>query len=295
MWGSKHMKLIRRAGRYLRRRAEKEALYLASFGDARHYRQLFSEVESCCLFIGYPRSGHSLVGSLLNAHRHVVISHELNLAQFVRRWSSEEQLFTMLLKRDEWFEQRGRSQSGYDYRVPGQWQGRFEAIRVIGDKKGGGTTALLTRSPPLLRRLQATLSRPLRFIHVLRNPFDNIATIYRRDVDRGRRPADSLSTVVRDYFSSCAGNMSLTESIGADRVHHLRLEDLIRAPHQTLASLCGSLGLDAPEDYLQACGSILFPQARKTRQTINWPSDLLGTIEARIEALPLLAGYSYTS
>ena len=45
---------------------------------------LFSQVQACCLFIGYARSGHSLVGSFLNAHRHAVIAHELNLLWYAR-------------------------------------------------------------------------------------------------------------------------------------------------------------------------------------------------------------------
>jgi len=36
--------------------------------DARRYRRHFDAVRTFCLFIGYPRSGHSLVGSLLDAH-----------------------------------------------------------------------------------------------------------------------------------------------------------------------------------------------------------------------------------
>ncbi len=44
----------------------------------------FRSVETYCMFIGNPKSGHSLVGFLLNAHNNAVISHELNaLAYFV--------------------------------------------------------------------------------------------------------------------------------------------------------------------------------------------------------------------
>jgi phage terminase large subunit-like protein len=42
-------------------------------------RNRFHDVGVFCIFIGYPRSGHSLVGSLLNAHPEVIISHELDV------------------------------------------------------------------------------------------------------------------------------------------------------------------------------------------------------------------------
>ena len=43
----------------------------------------FEKLQAYCMFIGYPRSGHSLVGSLLDAHPNIIIAHELNALQFV--------------------------------------------------------------------------------------------------------------------------------------------------------------------------------------------------------------------
>ena len=39
-----------------------------------------------CMFIGYPSSGHSVVGAFIDAHRNAIVSHELNAAQ--RIWSN---------------------------------------------------------------------------------------------------------------------------------------------------------------------------------------------------------------
>jgi hypothetical protein len=41
---------------------------------------------------------------------------------------------------DRWVVNKDR-ETGYDYRVPYSWQGRFSCIKAIGDKKGS-TTAL---------------------------------------------------------------------------------------------------------------------------------------------------------
>lgn len=51
--------------------------------------------------------------------------------------------------------------------------------QVIGDKKGGPTTSMLGKARGLLdlQELQKTVAVPIRLIHVIRNPFDNIATI----------------------------------------------------------------------------------------------------------------------
>jgi hypothetical protein len=52
---------------------------LLSAADRVWYRRSFDEVERFCLFAGYARSGHSIVGAVLDAHREAVIAHELEV------------------------------------------------------------------------------------------------------------------------------------------------------------------------------------------------------------------------
>ena len=40
----------------------------------------------------------------------------------------------------------------------------------------GGTSTLLTKSKEILKEVQDKIEIPLKFIHVIRNPFDNFAT-----------------------------------------------------------------------------------------------------------------------
>ncbi len=51
-----------------------------------------AELERFCFFIGYARSGHTLVATLLNAHRQVMIAHELDAIRFVRHGFRRAQL-----------------------------------------------------------------------------------------------------------------------------------------------------------------------------------------------------------
>jgi hypothetical protein len=44
-----------------------------------------AEIEAFALFIGYPGSGHTLLGMLLNAHREAVIVHELKVLRYAGR------------------------------------------------------------------------------------------------------------------------------------------------------------------------------------------------------------------
>ena len=163
-------------------------------GARRRNRAAFDEVSAFCLFVGYPRSGHSLLGALLNAHRHAVIAHELQAPQLVLAGCDRETLYARIL-RAAWFDLRGNT-SNYAYQVPNQWQGRFEHLRVVGDKRGGSAALAIGEHPNLLNRLRVMVGVRLRLIHVVRNPFDNIAAIslWHRLRNRGRRSGPSSAS-----------------------------------------------------------------------------------------------------
>jgi len=57
--------------------------------------------------------------------------------------------------------------------------------KVIGDKKGGQTAQLLDKLGDLsiLEEIKQVVQVPMKFIHVHRNPFDNIAAIALRGTE----------------------------------------------------------------------------------------------------------------
>jgi hypothetical protein len=67
------------------------------------------------------------------------------------------------------------------YAVPGQWQGTYQdKLEIIGDKKGGTTSAILANKPEELDRVRDLVKVPIKLVHVIRNPFDAIATHTKR-------------------------------------------------------------------------------------------------------------------
>ena len=54
---------------------------------------------------------------------------------------------------------------------------------MIGDKKEGRTSLLINRDPSSIKQLKEiakNLGVPMKFIHIVGNPFDNIATMVLR-------------------------------------------------------------------------------------------------------------------
>ncbi len=246
-----------------------------------------SALRSFCLFVGYPRSGHSLVGALLDAHRHTLLAHELDVLAFVGEGFSKDELARLVLGNARRFAAAGRAWTDYAYDVAGQWQGRCAELRILGDKKGGRSVRRLGDDPSLADRLAATMGVPLRYVHVVRNPWDNVATRIRR------KPATDAALLADRHFALVERVAALRERVGERALLDVRHEHLVADPRATLARLAAFLGLDAPEDWLAACASVVRPAPRRSRDEITWPRGLVDSIAARAARHAFLAGYAF--
>jgi hypothetical protein len=265
---------------------EVAASWLPSVYGAYKHRKDFEQVQTYCMFIGYPRSGHSLIGSLLAAHPRIVIAHELNALKYIQAGFSRNQLWALILRNDNAFTSGGREWTGYKYAVPNQYQGRFETLQVIGDKFGGLSTRKLLEKPKVLDRLRETVDVETRFVHVVRNPYDNITT-------HAFRNEFSLEEAIERYMRLCRGVAAVKERVGSDDVLDVRHESFIEDPPETLRRLCEWLGVKADADYLEDCSSIVFDSPRKTRFDGPWTPSLISDVRDRIAGFEWLKGYSY--
>lgn len=258
--------------------------YLSSW-QGRRRRDSFSQVETFVMFAGHPRSGHTVVASLLNAHPDVVIGHRLRVARYLAAGFSRDQLYAMVLLADRRFERLGRvSSKRYNYSVPGQWQGRFRTLKVLGD--GDVATGPFSRRPDLLESLRATTGAQVRIIHVVRNPFDNITTI-------AIRYAMSLGAAVERYFVGCDRNAVLRDLVGASCWIDLRHEDLLGDPEASLQALCEFVGVEVSPDYLTSAAGILYDRPHRSRQDLVWTTELIDQVTGRLAAYPALSAYSF--
>lgn len=261
--------------------------HVTSALGARSQRHLFADVEAYCLFIGHARSGSTLVGSLLSAHREMVIAHELDTLRFIQWRFRRDQLFHLVLRRDAEFHARGHrhGDNGYDYAVADSWQGRFDRLRVIGDKKAGASTRKLADRPELLDRLRGTVGVPLRLIQVTRNPFDNIASISKH--------GKSLAEAADRYFARCATLATVRKATRPEELTVVKHEDLVAEPEAALRRLCHFLGVQADDPYLAECARIVNVTPNQRRAESEWDPDLVATVTERMRAYPFLDGYGF--
>ena len=259
----------------------------------RKHAQHFGQVKNFCLFLGYPRSGHTLIGALLNAHPQMVIAHELNALKYVKRGYTREKLYAKLIGRDRWFAARGFIWTGYSYKVPNQWQGRFRELKVIGDKRGGRTSREIYHNPELLGRLEQTTGVPLKIIHIVRNPFDNIATRARGGNYYDRAVTTrGLHTEIDRHFREVEAIDHIRQTDQYE-IYELRHEKFLEEPKKYLAGMCRFLEVEPHEDYIADCLSIIRKSRHKSRNKIAWDQAAIDKIYDKMKKYAFLQGYTY--
>jgi len=259
----------------------------------------FSGLECFCLFIGHPRNGSSILGGLLDAHKHIVISHELNVLMGIKS-KSKGPLFQSIYNNAHMNSTKGRVQSGYKCGVPGAWQGKDDGIHVIGDKKADWTASLLFEDPNKLDDLKELVGVPVKFIHTVRNPFDTIATIARRkenDKDYTMTKGSSKNMeggIIGYYFDVILKGVEETKKkIPKEDWIEAHNEDLIHSPKLELKRIVEFFGLKASKDYLNKCAKVVRRKPHKTRIGFNWKSPHIKEIERRMEKYDYLHRYTF--
>jgi len=266
--------------------------YVQSRKHADDYAEPLKQLKSFCLFIGYPRSGSSLSGALIDAHPDAVMAHELDTLKCIRYHFSIQQIYWVVIQKAKHFtEVKGNRYSGYSYAVANQWQGRHRSLQVLGDKFGDRTIEAIVKWPEALDKLERDLTVPLKFIHVIRNPFDNISTIHKKTYGiRG-----TMEAAIDWYFSLADACQKIREQYGPERVYDLYLENLIADPRQQLTDLVTWLDLEPEPSYLDDCASIVFSKPRKTRGEVEWTPERIDRVRERIDRYDFLRAMNYDS
>jgi hypothetical protein len=254
-------------------------------------RRAFHDVEHFVLFIGYPHSGSTLVGSLLNAHPDVVISQEANILQYVKPGVTRQQLFALVLEGDRRFAAVGRRWMHIDYSLPGTHQGTFDHLRVIGDKMAQRASRQIHADPSVLDRLRRTVRVPIRVLYLTRNPFDNIASIASPSMTQ--RPPKPLSEVVERYRDLAVAVDDVRRRLKSDELLTLSYESVSADPAGRMADICRFIGVDATESFLETCARTIRPGASRSRDRISWPPEERRGVEELIATHPTLEAYTF--
>lgn len=272
-------------------------------------------VKTLLFFIGIGRSGHSIIASILDSHPNMVISNELNLFDLLNKTSravDRSFIFNKIWERSctQATTSLRDPSKGYTLAVDGLYQGSYRShIDVIGDKMGGSTISFFLTNPGQfenhLNKLRTLLNIPIKVLHVIRNPFDNIAT-------------KCLHTALKHQYSNFAAvkKDNLTVTIGHKLIHQqiaqyfqfyeasqivkhqyqldmmeLHSKDLITSPRSMINSICDFLGVHCSDHYLDVVSDKVFTSQSNTRYNIKWTNEQIMMVKENIQKFEALRTY----
>jgi len=283
--------------------------------DLKRLQAAYDDVDTALLFIGYPRSRHTIVSAILDAHPNIMLSNEMNLIGTYGRFPgmSKTEMFDKITALSYRLATKGRRSLTMQgnatfyvktgYKVPNQWQGTFDGtLKILGDKVGWFTAAYLAKESgrSLLKQIEDDYNLKAKFIHVIRNPFDNIATLAMRllglrtgEHTQKHNISKEIDSSIKRYFG-IAGNCQATKEAFGDRVLDIIGEDFVRDPTKHLRKICDFLEITCTEDYIHDCSSIIDPVPSMTRSFVVWTPEQIKTVYTSMQSLEFLQKQSYT-
>lgn len=278
-------------------------------------QNVMDEVEAFIFFIGYPRSGHSIIGSFMDSHPNMIIAHEFPLFKtLARKRMTKYDIFNTLYRNsydqlvNGWRGTMNVAKKGYSLSTKGLWQARFTKLKVIGNKHGGSAVQFFRTSPILflsaMQNLRSVVNVPIRVIHVVRNPFDMIATqtLYMSTGIHGVKENASVTNkfnntrllmyYARDMLgrASAVSRMISVLNMSVLEIHN---EDLIENPIAVMSSICKFVGVNCSNHFLQICKESTFSSPTKSRNTVVWPNGFIQLIQKRIKDYKFFQRYSF--
>lgn len=226
-----------------------------------------------------------MIGAMLDAHPRMVIAHEAHVPNLMTERLGRRAFYARILRESHIFQSRG-NKGIYEFAIPGQWQGRFESLEVIGDKRGGAVTRQLAEDSSFLDKIRELTKCPLRLIHAIRNPFDNISAI-------SIWQELSLDESIDFYFQHCRTTAKLENYCEQNELISVYHEDLIEDPKRELVRLCEYLEVSHDESYLEATSSAVFPIPTYTRRKRDWKPEQIARVEELMSGISFLDRYSF--
>ena len=264
---------------------------------------MFGSVESFCLFACYTRSGHSLVGTILDAHPHAVVAHEAEIFKAADggraltgelKYRNRDRLFNYLSTRSERHAakgHRGRRRGEPFPLIAGASNGEVTELKMIGVKRGQEPPLVWEKNPAIFDDLESLVGVPVRLLHVYRNPWDNIASMSRarKDTwDEDEAAAAAALRVGNKYFRRADLMRAIKEKY---EVYDLALEDLIADPAKEIGALLDHLGLERDGDFVEKAAAAVDESPTASRHEHEWSDAQIDAVVKRKRQIPWLERY----
>lgn len=262
-------------------------LYIYSGVCSLFLKRKFWNINTFCMFIGTPRSGHTLVASIINKHPKAAISIELDVLFFLKRRFSQYQIFALILRNVSHFLKKGEKWTSYSYKTTYNEHNKSDLI-LIGDKLAGKTVQQFREQAQIFELLNQ-IKYPITFIHVIRNPYDNIATIAKNRA-KNKKPEDFIDIAI-DYYESNLNWISNDSRLAKFKVIRVYLEDIVNFREIELTRIFNELNLEIIPEFIDSCCDLIFTSPKLSRNSVEFNEGQKGKIDNMINSIQFLNRY----
>ena len=280
-------------------------------------QQVIDHVQKFVFFTGYTRSGHTIMSKVLDANPNVVIGREFKVFRMLLLHNQTELINdkSYLFNQLYW---RSWNASHSDRKAPvgkqlnnNTWYGMYKHLKVIGYKSAASATGMYianaSQFKQVYKQLSHTLQIPIYAIHVVRNPYDIIASNFRHKARFKREGQTRPPTENKDSENGLMGLMSkifwladgvlqmITDPELDLKVLEVHNGDYVMKPVETVKRICAFLEVDCPEGYVQACKEMAHTSVSKTREKVPFSQEMITDIGRKLKKYPFFRRYAYTS
>lgn len=246
-----------------------------------------AEKEQLCLdnlrgfitFLAFSGCGHSLVSSILDAHKDIAISREMKILPNIYSGKyGREVAFNAIPMSSRRYTTKGRPHKGSNtyHLVPGQFNGQVSSPLFIGDKNGQGTIAGIVNKEDFLRKVVKAIQVPLYFIHIHRNPADLVAHTRKFCTSRSTR-----KTIIAVAGNCARVDKAVTIVSGKFNLISIKIEEFVADFDSQMSRLSAFLRLKFTKDYLDSCKKVLIPSALDEKNDIEWSKGCLSLLHTK--------------
>jgi len=240
------------------------------------------DIKTVILFIGYGRSGHSVIANILNSHPNILISDEIGIIK--ENLKSKTAIINRIINHGKKHPPRYNSINKVEYK---EFNIPKTTINVIGDKHANQNTKYISRNFNLFENFRVN-SPNLKLIHVIRNPYDIITTKFIRR--KNIRWKGSLNKTINEFNVLASTVKKLKQN---NSVLDIKLEELIYHPEENISMLFDYVGVKYNEELVKNLSGILLKKPSVTRNKLNWSKNQITTVQNIINIYDWLKGYEY--
>ena len=177
---------------------------------------------------------------------------------------------------------------------------------LLGTSLGGMTAQVFRKNRKhfisLYQDLQNTVQMPIHVIHVVRNPYDNIATMLlynehqKFSVNETHKYEDEegLDNQINSYFHQVRSVVEMIDELKL-QVTEVHSKEFIANPKATLRRLCLTLHIDCSGEYLHTCAERTFASESRSRSLVKWTPSLIDKVYHNMQKYKHLQRYSFYS